>query len=87
MSPSKSPSSPNINAVVSGKHPIGGLSSSAAVTTAYLLALCDVNGINVSKKELIQYSHWVEISFIGLNNGIIDQSANILGVDEHLMFM
>lgn len=76
-----------INAVISGKHPIGGLSSSAAVITAYLLALCDVNGLNCSKKELIDYSHWVETAFIGLNNGILDQSANILSLDEHLMFM
>ncbi|NLW41461.1 MAG: hypothetical protein GXY96_11160 [Tissierellia bacterium] len=76
-----------INAVIRGKHPIGGLSSSAAVTTAYLLALCDVNGINISKTDLIQYNHWVETNFIGLNNGILDQSANILGEDEHLMFM
>ncbi|MBP8782180.1 MAG: galactokinase, partial [Paludibacteraceae bacterium] len=76
-----------INAVISGKYPIGGLSSSAAVTTAYLLALCDVNGINISKAELIQYNHWVEINFIGLNNGILDQSSNILGADNHLMFM
>jgi galactokinase len=76
-----------INAVISGKHPIGGLSSSAAVTTAYLLALCDVNGINVTKTELIKYNHWVETDFIKLNNGILDQSANILGEDNHLMFM
>lgn len=76
-----------INAVISGKHPIGGLSSSAAVTTAYLLALCDVNGIKLSKTDLIQYNHWVEINFIGLNNGILDQSANILGIDNHLMYM
>jgi len=76
-----------LNAVVRGKHPIGGLSSSAAVTTAYLLALCDVNEINISKEDLINYNHWVETDFIGLNNGILDQSANILGEYEHLMFM
>lgn len=76
-----------LNAVVSGKLPIGGLSSSAAVTTAYLMALCDVNDIDLSKLELIQYSHWVETEFIGLNNGILDQSANILSMNNHLMVM
>ena len=76
-----------INAVIRGKLPIGGLSSSAAVTTAYLLALCDVNDIKVEKSELIRYSHWVEKSYIGLNNGILDQSSNILSRDGHLMFM
>lgn len=76
-----------INGVISGKIPIGGLSSSAAVTTAYLLALCDVNDIEISKEELIECSHWVETQFIGLNNGILDQAANILSLDNYLMFM
>lgn len=76
-----------LNAIVSGKLPIGGLSSSAAVTTAYLMALCDVNDIEVSKLDLIQYSHWVETKFIGLKNGILDQSANILSMDNQLMVM
>lgn len=76
-----------LNGIVSGKLPIGGLSSSAAVTTAYLMALCDVNDIEVSKMDLIKYSHWVETKFIGLKNGILDQSANILSMDNQLMVM
>lgn len=76
-----------LNGVVRGKIPIGGLSSSAAVTTAYLLALCDVNDIEISKEELIECSHWVETSFIGLNNGVLDQAANILSMNNYLMFM
>lgn len=76
-----------LTGIVSGKLPIGGLSSSAAVTTAYLMALCDVNDIEVSKMDLIRYSHWVETEFIGLKNGILDQSANILSMDNHLMVM
>lgn len=76
-----------LKAVIQGKLPMGGLSSSAAVTTAYLMALADVNGIKVSKEKLIQYSHWVETAFIGLKNGILDQSANILSKDGYLMRM
>ncbi len=76
-----------INAVVRGRLPIGGLSSSAAVTTAYLMALCAVNELSIEPTALIQYSHWVEREFIGLNNGILDQSANILSLDGHLMRM
>ncbi len=76
-----------LTGMVSGRLPIGGLSSSAAVTTAYLMALCDVNEIEVTKMELIEYSHWVEREFIGLKNGILDQSANILSMDNHLMVM
>ena len=76
-----------INAIISGKLPIGGLSSSAAVTTAYLMALCDVNHIEVSKMDLVQHSHWVETNYIGLKNGILDQASNILSEDDHLMIM
>ncbi len=76
-----------IHGVVRGNLPIGGLSSSAAVTTAYLLALCDVNDIELTPRQLIDYSHWVETDFIGLNNGILDQSANILSKDGYLMVM
>lgn len=76
-----------INGIISGKLPIGGLSSSAAVTTAYLTALCDVNDISVTKEELVQYGHWVENQFIKLNNGILDQSANILSKNNYLMYM
>lgn len=76
-----------VKGVISGKLPIGGLSSSAAVTTAYLMALCDVNELDLSPEQLIQQSHWVERHYIGLNNGILDQSANLLSRDDHLMMM
>lgn len=61
-----------LNAVISGKLPIGGLSSSAAVTTAYLMAPCDVNQIEVSKMDIRLYSHWVQTKFNGFKNGILD---------------
>lgn len=76
-----------ITGIISGKLPIGGLSSSAAVTTAYLMALCDVNDIKLDKMELVKYSHWVETDFIGLKNGILDQSSNILSEKNKLMVM
>jgi len=76
-----------IQGVIRGKHPIGGLSSSAAVITAYLMALAEVNEVSPTREELIRLSHWVETDFIGLNNGILDQSANILSRDGHLMVM
>ena len=75
------------DAIISGKLPIGGLSSSAAVTTAYLMALCDVNDIEVDKLDLVHYSHWVETDYIGLKNGILDQAANILSEKNKLMVM
>ncbi len=76
-----------INGVLGGDLPIGGLSSSAAVLTAYLMALCDVNNIELSKLQLIDYNSSAERNFMGLKNGILDQSANILSQDDHLMVM
>jgi galactokinase len=76
-----------ITGTIRGKLPIGGLSSSAAVTTAYLMALCAVNDLDLPKEELIRLSHWVETRFIGLKNGILDQSANILSRENHLLVM
>lgn len=76
-----------LNAVISSKLPVVGLSSSAAVTTAYLMTHCDVNNIEVSKTDIIMYSSWVETEFTGLKNGILDQSTNIISMDNQLMVM
>ena len=76
-----------INGLLNGELPIGGLSSSAAVLTAYLMALGDVNGIELSKLDLIQYNSNAERNFMGLKNGILDQSSNILSQDDYLMVM
>jgi galactokinase len=61
--------------VVHGEMPIGGLSSSAAVTIAYLTALSRVNGITLSTLETINLVRAVENGYLGLNNGILDQSV------------
>lgn len=61
-----------VNGVISGRLPVGGLSSSAAVITAYLMALCDVNDVKLTKEEYIHYSSWAERMFVGLKNGILD---------------
>lgn len=76
-----------INGLLDGDLPIGGLSSSAAVIAAYLMALVDVNNIELSKLELIKYSSSAERNFMGLKNGILDQSANMLSQNNHLMIM
>lgn len=51
------------------------------------MALCDVNGIEFTQYDIIKYSHWVETEFIGLKNGILDQAANVLSLDNQLMVM
>lgn len=76
-----------INGILDGGFPIGGLSSSAAVIAAYLMALIDVNDIELSRIQLVEYSSSAEQNFMGLKNGIMDQSANMLSLDNHLMIM
>jgi galacturonokinase len=62
-------------AMVDGDLPMGGLSSSAAVGVAYLLALEAVNGLSVTIEENIHFDRAIENSYIGLRNGILDQSV------------
>lgn len=55
-----------------------GLSSSAAVGIAYLLALESANDLIVSPTENIEYDRIIENEYLGLKNGILDQSAILL---------
>lgn len=55
-----------------------GLSSSAAVGVAYLLAFESANNLSVSPTENIEYDRLIENEYLGLKNGILDQSAVLL---------
>ena len=70
--------------VMDSDMPIGGLSSSAAVTIAYLLALQSVNGLTVTAQENIGLVTRTEHDYIGLNNGILDQTSILFSRRNHL---
>lgn len=70
--------------VLRGSMPIGGLSSSAAVTIAYLKSLEYVNGIDSSNLETIMLVRAVENGYLGLHNGILDQSVIMSGKRDAL---
>lgn len=70
--------------VLGGDMPIGGLSSSAAVTIAYLLALEAVNGLTLTPAENIRMVTRTEHEYIGLNNGILDQTSILFSQRNHL---
>lgn len=61
--------------ILGGDMPIGGLSSSAAVTIAYLLALEAVNDLALTPSDNIKMVTRTEHEYIGLNNGILDQTS------------
>ncbi|KAL3534923.1 hypothetical protein ACH5RR_003384 [Cinchona calisaya] len=55
-----------------------GLSSSAAVGIAYLIAFENANNLTMSPSENIEYDRLIENEYLGLRNGILDQSAILL---------
>ncbi len=70
--------------LIEGSTPIGGLSSSASVGVAYLLALEKANNLEISQKENIQLDKDIENGFLGLKNGILDQSIILMGNSSSL---
>ncbi len=73
--------------VIEGSLPIGGLSSSAAVILAFLDALCRVNGIRLSPKELLETAFSAEKDYVGVNVGTLDQSCEVLSKKDHLLYL
>lgn len=67
------------SAVIHGAMPIGGLSSSAAVTIAYLKALEYANGLSLSILDTVDLVRATENGYLGLLNGILDQSVILSG--------
>lgn len=76
-----------ITGVIKGSLPVGGLSSSAAVLVAYVMAFAKANSIPLTKMEIIRIASEAEREYIGLNNGILDQACIVLGENDSLLFM
>ena len=73
--------------VIEGSLPIGGLSSSAAVVLAFLAALCRVNRIELTPRELIDIALDAEKNYVGVSIGTLDQSCEVLGKKDHLLYL
>ncbi|MBR0195471.1 MAG: galactokinase [Paludibacteraceae bacterium] len=76
-----------IEGEIAGSLPIGGLSSSAAVLIAYVMAFAKANAITLTKMEVIKIASEAEREYIGLNNGILDQACIALGEQGKLLFL
>ena len=74
-----------LSGVIEGTMPIGGLSSSAAVILAFLSALCRVNGIRLSRSELILTALAAETEYVGVSVGKLDQSCEVYGKKDCLL--
>jgi len=73
--------------VMEGDLPIGGLSSSAAVTIVFLNALCKVNGIALAPEEMIKFAQRAENEYVGVACGKLDQSCEIYSRKDHLLYL
>lgn len=73
--------------VIEGSLPIGGLSSSAAVIISFLSALCKVNGIHLSEREMILTALAAENDYVGVSCGKLDQSCEIYSRKDHLLYL
>ncbi|GAA2268133.1 galactokinase [Glycomyces scopariae] len=65
----------------------GGLSSSAAVECAVLIALADLYGHEIDRGEAARIAQKAENEYVGAPTGVLDQSASLLCEAGHVMFM
>jgi galactokinase len=76
------------NCVMYGDVPIGaGLSSSAAVEIATLLAFQNTFGLDISPLDAIKLAQRAENYFIGVQCGIMDQFVSRLGIKDHALLI
>ena len=76
-----------ITGTIKGSLPVGGLSSSAAVLIAYVMAFAKANNISLAPFEVMKIASEAEREYIGLNNGLLDQACIALGKKNHLLML
>lgn len=76
-----------LSGVIQGTLPIGGLSSSAAVTLVFIKALCKVNDIHLTDIEMIEMAVSVENRYVGVSSGKLDQSCEIFSRRDQLLYL
>lgn len=76
-----------LSGVIEGTMPIGGLSSSAAVTICFLSALCKINGLYPSNSEIIDMALHAERDYVGVNVGKLDQSCEVYSRAGQLLYL
>lgn len=75
-----------LNMEMEGSLPIGGLSSSAALSVAIINALCKANDIKISRSELIEIALWSENNYVGVNCGKLDPASVVYCKKNSLLY-
>ncbi|MEO7174881.1 MAG: galactokinase [Saprospiraceae bacterium] len=77
---------PGFNLVFGGDIPTGsGLSSSAALESGLAFALNALLDLEISRPELALLAQRAENEFVGMNCGIMDMYASLMGKEEQIM--
>lgn len=75
-----------VNVVFGGDIPVGaGLSSSAALETGFLYALNHVFHLGLYKLDVIKMAQQAENNFVGMQCGIMDMFAAVMGRSERVL--
>ena len=75
-----------VNVVFGGNIPTGaGLSSSAAVESGMLFALNELFGFGLHRPALVRLAQRAENNFVGMNCGIMDMFASLMGRKNHAL--
>ncbi|MFM9876413.1 MAG: galactokinase [Rhodoglobus sp.] len=79
---------PGVNLFIESTVPVGaGLSSSAAIESAVAVALNDVWQLGFDRPTLAGVGQLAENKAVGAPTGIMDQSASLLGQEDHAVFL
>lgn len=76
-----------VTGVIRGSLPSGGIASSAALLCAFVAALARANGLHVTPKQTVEIASKAERQFIGLDNGVLDQSCVTFSKKGHLLYL
>jgi galactokinase len=77
-----------LDLAVDGDLPGGaGLSSSAALECAVVMAVADVHGLRITRPEAAADARAAENDFVGMPCGVMDQYASLMCTADHALFL
>lgn len=76
-----------ITGIIRGSLPSGGIGSSAALLCGFTSAVAFANGIRLTPQQMVDITSQAERKFVGLNNGVLDQSCVTMSQKNHLLYL
>jgi galactokinase len=75
-----------LNIAIGGNVPLGaGLSSSAALISAVIVATDELCGAGLSRPDMARIAQRAENNFVGMQCGIMDMFASLMGKKDHVL--